>query len=300
MKLFSRRTLATTFTLSALLGLGLAVPMAHAQKRTKTVGLEAWRGQRVLLLLPLELGEGFNVDRAFGQALLPDAEQSLQALLQATGKFSVMEPHRFNPVLQRAQVERAITATEFTTLVTAPTLENARLVLSKLSFDRPPMIAQFFVEEIRLSGTPAKTSVQAQVSGRLYELGNPVALKTTVITSNSVTGRNVTTSTLVAMTDAFRRSTAEFVAPIEEIQLALPEPVVPTPTPVAPPVVAPPVVAPPVVAPPVSGGNNVTLPGDVSILGSSSRGVLTNGVPQLPSATPPLGINVPNAPTTQR
>lgn len=297
MKLIPRRIL--TAALALTLGVVMAAPSAFAQKRSRTVGLEAWRGQRVLMLLPLQLGEAFNVDRAFGTALLPEAEQSLQTMLQQTGKFSVMEPHRFNPVLQRALAEKAITNPELTALVNTPTLENARVVLAKISFDRPAMIAQFVVEEVRLGGTAKNTSVQAQVSGRLYEMGNPQALKTTVITSNSQRGKNVTASTLAALDDSFRRSVAEFVAPIEEIQLALPAPVEPAPAPAPAPVPAEPAPAPaePVVEAPPS---NVTLPGDVSMIGASSRGVPASGVPQLPSATPPLGINVPNAPTTER
>jgi hypothetical protein len=298
MKSSSRPVLVAVFAI-ALLSLTLSAPAAWAQKRTRTVGLESWRGQRVLLLLPLQLGEAFNVDRAFGEALLPDAEQSLQAMLQKTGKFSVMEAHRFNPVLQRALVEKAITNDQLTNLIKTPSLENARTVLSKISFDRPPLIAQFIVEELRLGGTAKNTSVQAQVSGRLYELGNPVAIKSTVITSGSQSGGSVTSSTLAAMNDSFRRSVVEFVAPIEEIQLVLPEPSAPVkaPVPVAP---APVALPEPVVVPAPPRGDVSLLTGGTPMAGASSRGPIGNGVPQLPSATPPLGINVPNVPTAER
>ncbi|HEX8832831.1 MAG TPA: hypothetical protein VF719_01460 [Abditibacteriaceae bacterium] len=254
--------------------------------------LEPWRGQRVLLLLPLQLGEGWNVDRAFGTALLPDAEQALQDMLQKTGKFSVIEPHRFNPILQRATQEKRITTDQLTTLVTTPTLENARIVLSKIAFDQPPMIAQFVLEEMRFSGADKNAKVQLQVSGRLYELGNPVAIKSTVITSNAQNASRVSVGTLAAANDAFARSIAEFVAPIPEIQVVPPAPVAPTPVVTPTPVVPVPVVP---VAPVVT----VPLPGDVAIAGSSSRNP-SDLVPQLPAPMPPLGINVPNSPSTGR
>lgn len=300
MKFSSRRIFAATMALGLGLGLTLAAPSAHAAKHARTVGLEAWRGQRVLLLLPLQLGEAFNVDRAFGTALLPNAEQNLQGLLEQTGKFSVVEAHRFNPILQRALSEKTITKDQLTALVDTPTLDNARLVLSKISFDRTPMIAQFVIEEVRLGGSAKDTSVQTQVSARLYEMGNPQALKTTVITSNAQRGGSVTESTQAALVDSFRRTVAEFVAPIEEIQLAIPGPAEPSLAP-APSETAPAPAEPVAAAPaPVVPTNNVTLPGDVSMAGASSRGTIGNGVPQLPSATPPLGINVPNAPTAER
>src|SRR5206468_3806488 len=151
----------------------------------------------------------------------------LQTMLQQTGKFSVIMPHRFNPLLQRALSEKAITKDQLTALVDTPTLENARLVLSKMSFDRTPMIAQFIIEEVRLGGTAKNTSVQTQVSARLYELTDPQALKATVITSSPQRGRSVTASSQAALNDSFRRTVAEFVAPIQEIQLEIPVPAVP-------------------------------------------------------------------------
>ncbi|HEX8550156.1 MAG TPA: hypothetical protein VF681_01240 [Abditibacteriaceae bacterium] len=270
-----------------------ATPSQAQNKRARIAGLEPWRGQRVLLLLPLQLGEAFNVDRAFGQAILPAAEQNLQAMLQKTGKFSVIQAHRFNPVLQRALVERRITNDQLTALVNTPNLENARAVLGKITFDQTPMIAQFILEEVRLGGTAKSTSVQAQVTGRLYELDNPVAYKSTVVTSNPQRGANVTAASVAAMNDSFARSIEEFVAPIPEIQLALPvapAPVTPT-VPAVTPVPVQPVAPVSTPAVPSSGGE--------SLIGSSTR-TPSSGVPQLPAASPPLGINVPNAPTVDR
>jgi hypothetical protein len=250
--------LALPFALTAF----APAPSAHAAKRPAL--LEAWPGQRVLFLLPIQLGEGFNVDRAFGQALLPRASESLQHILQNTGKFSVVEAHRFNPILQRALTERRITNDELTNLINEPTKENVRLVFSKIDFDQPPMFAEFTLEEVRLSGTQKDTQVQTQISGRLYELANPVALKSTVITSNSFKAPRVSQATLLAANDVFAQTAAEFTRPIDEIQIELPE----APAPVEPEPVAAATPAPP--APVVV--NGITLPGDVPIQGSSTRG----------------------------
>src|SRR5262249_43574519 len=151
------------------------------------------------LLLPLKLGQGWNIDPAFGQALLPDAQQVLMDTLTASGKFSVVKPYRFNPILQRALQERRITKDMLNNLVDNPTLENARTVMQKLdpSFDQPALIGDFSIEEVRFSGTQKDTRVQAQVSGRLYELGAAVAVKSAVVTSNSVSGGSRMSSKIV-------------------------------------------------------------------------------------------------------
>jgi hypothetical protein len=266
----------------------VAPTAAHAQKDDGQ--LEAWPGQRVLLLLPLQLGAGFNVDRAFGQAILSQAESSLQAALQKTGKFSVIEAHTHNPILQRALSERRITPEQLKTLVTSAAsndekaaLDSARLVLGLIGFDQPPMIARFALEEVRLSGTEKNTQVQTQVSGRLYELTNPVAIKSTVITSNAQRARRVSQATLAAAADAFAMTAGEFTAPIPEVTLELPA----TAAPVAEPATPAPVATPAVPAPTQTPASKVTLPGDVPIAGASSR--LPSDVVSRPAAPAPAG-----------
>jgi hypothetical protein len=296
-----RRFLATALWSGALASITLLAPQAaHAAPRPKAGSIEPWPGRRVVLLLPLQLGAGFNADRDFGQAILTRAEQNLQAQLEKTGKFSVIQGYRFNPLIQRALQEKRLTEEQVTNLGQTPSVENATTVLNQFTFDRTPMIAQFSLEEVRSSGTAERPSVQAQVSGRLYELGNQVAFKSPVITSDPVqTGRNNIERYLGAADNAFMQIAAEMVAPLEDIQLpAAPETTPATGTPEAgtTPAPTPTTPAPAAATPtPAAPANPVTLPGDTPIAGASSRGS-ASAVPQAPAAQQPSSITVPNTP----
>jgi hypothetical protein len=278
--------------------------------------IEPWSGRRVLLLLPLKLGPGFNADQAFGQAILSRTETELQEELSETGKFSVIRAHRFSPLIQRGLQEKRLTEAQAQATINNPlvepgqaapppaTVETATTFLQQFTFDQVPMIAEFFLEEVRASGTGNRTSVQAQVAGRLYEVGNPVALKAPVVRSDAFSrGRNNIERYQGAARNAFAQIADEFTAPLEDVQLPMvtpaPAPVALTPEPEVPAATMPEPVAPAPLA--GAGGNaNTPLPGDVSIAGASSRTSGTaGGVPQLPSATPPLGIAVPNAPAAR-
>ena len=98
----SARLGARALMLACALSAPLAAAVGPAQAAPrKTTGIEPWPGQRVLLLMPLTLGQGFNADQAFGRAILPQAEAALFEELQKTGKFSVVRAHRFSPLIQR-------------------------------------------------------------------------------------------------------------------------------------------------------------------------------------------------------
>jgi hypothetical protein len=305
--------------MAALTGAVLAPQMAHAApKKAKSAGIEPWAGRRVVLLLPLQLGEGWNADRNFGTAILPRAEQLLQEQLQKTGKFSVIQANRSNPLIQRGLQEKRLTEDQVKTLTDTPSVENATTFLSQFAFERPAMIVEFRLEEVRAAGDATRPSVQAQVSGRLYQLGNGVATKSPVVTSEAVrAGRNNIDRYLGAADNAFMLAAAEMVAPLEDIALPM---VIPTPAPAAngtgangaasgeaptagatgPATVvpeAPTPVTPPAPAP--APAPNVVLPGNTPITGSSSRASSAGAVPQLPAARPPLGITVPGAATPQ-
>ena len=203
-------------------------------KKAAAGSVEPWFGRRVLLLLPLQIGPGFNADRAFGQAILSRAEAQLQSELEATGKFSVIRAHRFSPLIQRALQEKRLTPDEAegvieglpagadpATAVDDPvTVQGANTFLNRFTFDQLPMIAQFNLEEVRSSAVNGRPGVQAQVSGRLYEARNPVALKSPVLTSDTVVkGRNNIERYLEAARLAFGSVADEFVAPLEDITL---------------------------------------------------------------------------------
>jgi hypothetical protein len=151
---------------------------------------EPWFGQRPLLLLPLEYGPDFNIDQKQFDPLLTYAEQALQADLMETGKFSVFQVNDHSPALSRAVLDEKVTQDQLDTLVKAPTLDNANTVLAAMQFDTPPLIAVFSLGKITTYSLPPKAKkpqapvVQAQVTGKLYELGNTTPIKSIVITSD--------------------------------------------------------------------------------------------------------------------
>jgi hypothetical protein len=293
----SRRFLQATLCAGAMTATFVVAPSAaQAAKKARVTGIEPWQGRRTVLLLPLQLGEGWNADRNFGQAILSRAEQMLEAQLQSTGKFSVIRAQRFNPLVQRALQEKRLTEEQVTNLIQAPTLENATAFLTQFTFDRPAMIADFRLEEVRGGGTATQPSVQAQVSGRLYELGNPVAFKSPVVTSDAVrAGRNNIERYLSAADNAFDQAAAELVAPIQDIEI--PMAVATTPAAAGTTGTVPAVTPGAAVAPGTTGAVTTPVPAPTTsaTTGAASATSNPNAVPQLPAARPPLGITVPDA-----
>ena len=215
---------------------------------------EPWPTQRTLILLPLQFGPGWNLDRAKAAMILPIAEQKLQQALQRTGKFSTSQVHRYNPLFLRRIRDRPLTADEkgantpdevlltkedFDALVANPTLAGVQKALSSLTFDQAPLIAQFPMEEITTElGSPSPV-VMAQVTGQVFEVNNPVAVKTVVVTSdpvplylarkvgkkNLMVRRSASDRIVTAANNSFIQIAREFVKPIDDIML--PEPVMP-------------------------------------------------------------------------
>jgi hypothetical protein len=225
---------------------GFGSTTAEAAPKQKLVGREPWPGKRVVLVLPLQLGEGWNADPTAGSLLLAPAQDELHEALEATGKFSLIESHRFNPILSRAVQDKVATREQLDALVNAPTLETARQILTTMSFEQQPFIADFRLEEVRTNGTGKGSTIQVQVSGRLYEVTNPVAVKSIVVTSNPIVrakNQSSLDTAVVAAGDAFDQIVAQFVAPLADIEFT-PMPTAPTdtatsatpvpPTPVAP------------------------------------------------------------------
>jgi hypothetical protein len=211
--------------------------MSKKMKNAKSAGIEPWAGRRVLFMMPLQLGEGWNADVNFGRAILPRAEELLQNQLQKTGKFSVVRAHRFSPLIQRGLQEKRLTEDQVIGAIgddktgALPTLEGVSNVLGQFVFDRPAMIADFRLQEVRSGGDAMHPSVQVQVTGHLYEMTpgpTPTYAEVTIkspITFTSAPardGRNNIDRFLMASDNAFMQIADGFVAPIQDIQFSMP------------------------------------------------------------------------------
>lgn len=202
---------------------GHSMSMKRAQEKRaqeQMIAIEAWPGQRVMLVLPLALGANWNADPALGHALLLDGESNLERALQQTGKLSVLQLQRNNPVFQRALQDKVVTNDDLMTWAPVdapPSLDSARQALGKLqsSFTQAPLIGEFAVEEIRSSGEMRRPSVQVQVSGRMYDGTNVVPLKNISVTSNPVSsGRDTLKAIRLATNNAFQQVAAQLTSPI--------------------------------------------------------------------------------------
>ena len=180
---------------------------------------EVWPGRRVVFLLPLQLSDNWNADPVWGKRLLGPAEQRLRSALENTGKFSVVQPYQFDPILQRAVQEKRIDKAQLDTMIDTPNLQTASGVLDKLGFPLPPLIAEFRLEEVRSSGDAKAPSVQMQVLGKLHALNSQEA-ETKVFTSDPIRRRGSQfDQTLDAAANAFQMVANDFVRPPAEIEL---------------------------------------------------------------------------------
>jgi hypothetical protein len=194
----------------------------------------------VVLLLPLQLGPGWNLDKEKAKPLLKPAEAMLQLALQKTGKLSTMQLHRYNPIVLRGIQEKLITKEEADALVATPTLEGVQKLLAGMEFLQRPLIAQVTLDEANVAvGTPTAT-LTATASGKLYEADSAQPIREVVVTSKTVPlyriekrkGKTIMTRLgardriLKASSDSFDKIAAEFVHPIEDI--TLPDPVITT------------------------------------------------------------------------
>lgn len=314
--------------LSLVAAIGCIAPSAQAAKKSNkavsqpTVSIEAWPGQRTMLILAPTLGANWNSDPTLGQALLRQSLPLLESALRKTGKLGIMELQPYNPIFLRAVQDRRMTADELNTLTstsatnTTPWLDRARQALSKLSFEQQPLIGDFTIEEIRSSGDQARPAIQVQASGRMYELGGAAPSKTVVVTSQPMrSGRQPLDAILMAAGDAFKQIAASFVSPIEitdlpRVAAQTTQPGTGTAMPAAPgqPMVPAPV-QPSAPLPPTL-PNGSPLPGNVPITGSSSRnsafptgtttqpgGGTDTGQPTQPAAPPAGQTAQPVAPT---
>lgn len=303
-------------TLAVVAALGALTPVAapgltsvaHAAPKPQ---LEIWPDRRVLLVLPIQLSPTWNADPQLGRAILPLAQPQVQQALTSTGKFSVTLPYRFDPVLRRGLTEKQLAENDITTLLSEPTLANSRPVIDQLKFDQPIMTTEVFLEELTIGGNSKQPTVQLQVSGKLYEQGNPNPVKSESYRSKPVGGKTPSERLIAAARDAFNGLAAAFVQPPAAFDL-------PAPIEVAPPATtnkkgmgasgasganssstpadkgsAAPVPAPVPMTPPAPLPSTAT----PNVLPATPGAPL---VPALPAAEPPLGVTAGQDTTTGR
>lgn len=209
----------------AVAGLLPVLPASAAPR--ESVAREVWPGRRVVLLLPLQLSDNWNADPAWGQTLLRSAEFHLRRALEDTGKFSVVQPYRFDPILQRALQEKrgGIAKDQVDELIDKPSLQSASGVLANLGFELTPLIADFRLEEVRASGSAKAPAVQVQVLGKLYDLNSQEANQTKVFTSDPIRTQGSQFDTVIlAAANAFKMVSREFVKPPADVALPRVEP----------------------------------------------------------------------------
>jgi len=118
-------------------------------------------------------------------ALVPLVSGQLSRALQNTGKFSLISPYRFDPILRRGLAEQQISDEDLTAFVTTPTLEGAQVMLPKLSLDQPGMVAQITLENLQVGGTPQAPTVSVRMHGDLYQVANRINLPAATTTGGS-------------------------------------------------------------------------------------------------------------------
>jgi hypothetical protein len=203
-------------------------------------GTPPWPQQRVVLVLPLQLGASWNLDQEKAKPLLKPADAMFQQALQSTGKFSTTQLHRYNPIILRGIQEKIITREEADALLASPTLEGVQKLLAGMEFLQRPLIAQVTLDETNVAvGTPSAT-LTTTATGKLYEADNAQPIREVVVTSKTVPlyreekrkgktvliRRSARQRILKASSDSFDKIAAEFVRPIEDI--TLPDPVITT------------------------------------------------------------------------
>lgn len=238
----TRGALAVFCAVSAILpGVAFAAPQNAATAETEFFGSEPWPAQRVVVLMPLQLGPSWNLDKTKSTPLLHEAEAELQRALQRTGKFSTTQLHRYNPIILRSVQEKLLTKEQADALLAAPTLDGVQKALAPMRFDQAPLIAQVTLDEaIVAAGSPTAT-VSTKATGRLYEANNPQPIREVVVSSvpeplykvqkrrgNTVlVQQSPRTRILKAAEDSFNQIARDFVRPIEDI--TLPDAVLPAP-----------------------------------------------------------------------
>ena len=246
---------------------------------------------------------------ALANALKPLLSPQLSAALQATGKFSVIRPYKFDPLLTRAVNESAgqgLTQDAANNFVTEPSLDNAQAFLGQVGLEQPGMVARVFIQSLKVGGTPEMPTVQLSMRGALYEASYPTPttspFRSINVTSRPFTGKTPEDRLVAAANQAFSDIAAAFVAPPAEFQLPLPPAAAPGmmtgATPGGGGTMTPSTGTKPMTP---GGGATPSMPMPTPsvpvapVIPQTPNGTTgTPLVPQLPGSTPPLGVNVPD------
>ena len=250
---------------------------------------QAWPGKRVALVLPLRTGTAWNANPEFTQMFLPQAQAALREALSRSGKFSVLDVRRFNPVLMRAVQDGAASTDDLNTLLDRPTVPNAGVFLSKTSFNRAPLqsfstpaiIGSFVLESVEQNDV----GLRLKVTGRMYDPGATTAMRAlsaTVTVPHNFASGSARMPSLIAANVGFDRVLQEFTRYPTEREL----PIVPAPSAV---IVAPATIAKTSstrseISTTTTTSSTVVLPG-TPIAGSSTRSLTPDGRAMMPSAT---------------
>lgn len=235
-----RIALALACAASTLWG-GLAEAAPKRSKKAPPVvtieegsfGHEPWEGQRVLLLLPLQLGPDWNLNKEQSQRLLADAEADLQLALQRTGKFSTTQLHRYHPIIHRGVQEKLLTKEQADALIASPTVDGVQKALAPMRFQQQPLIAQVTLDRVNVYTADPSSVLTVTTTGKLYEVDNADPTREVVATSqeyqvyNPVKRRgritlvrhNPRERLALASNDAFLKIAQSLVEPVEGITL---------------------------------------------------------------------------------
>ncbi len=236
---FSLRSKSRPIVLSLLaLPLVLGAPDAvQARKKTKApvvAPLVLPHGKRVLFLLPLQLGVGWNANSVFTREFVPKASRAMKDAFRATGRYSLVEANRSDPIVQRGLIDDMFSAEEYEALLTTPTIESANAIVSKLTFDQTPKLGfsdQPQIVQIVMDRFPAQTGKPSvQIVARLYDFGltTPTRTLTVIAGLQNVNGLAPAALTLASTTAGFKRLAQELAKPQAEAELPfLPSPVLP-------------------------------------------------------------------------
>lgn len=194
-------------------------------------GEEPWIGQRVVLLLPLQLGAGWNLDKDKSTKLLADAEAKLQLALQRTGKFSTTQLHRYNPLILRGVQEKLYTKEQAAALIATPTVDAVQKALAPMRFEQEPLIAVVTLDEVATQPGAVNTDVVLTATGKLYDISSATPIREVIVTSHGYSlykqekrkGKRVLVRRtprerlMLAADSAFSRIAEDFVRPIDGI-----------------------------------------------------------------------------------
>lgn len=226
-------------TLVAVLPLVLSAPrpvQARSKKTAPTLPTPVVlpHGKRVLFLLPVQLGTGWNGNTVFTREFLPKASRALKDALRATGRYSLVEATRYDPIIQRGLADEAFTADEYEALLKEPTIENANAIVSKMTFDRLPKLGFSDapqVMQVVLDRFPAQTGrPSVQLVAKLYDSGLTVPTRTLTVIAGLQNKNGLTPPqlTLASTTAGLNRIAEEFAkGPAEAEFPFLPSPVLP-------------------------------------------------------------------------